>query len=184
MIQTIKYPAVNEALADHIEELLVSLNFPWYYIPNAAWKPQPGEIVDDMLFSFSHSFHDVYKNSFTAEYAFHALNVLYEIASKRNHIIKEVSRFRAFMQTPSRNPGTMHGIHTDQNQPHLVCIYYSNDADGDTVFFDNNNKEIFRNTPKKNTAVIFDGSIPHSAETPSKRRAILNFNYLITNEVF
>lgn len=183
MIQVIEHPAVNPTLADYIENLVFGLDFPWYYIPNMACKVSLHE--DSHLFAFSHNFFDCYKNDNIAyQYAFNALNVLYEIALKRNHIITSVSRFRAFMQPPSVKPGLLHGIHTDQNHPHLVCIYYCNDSDGDTVFFDHNEKEAFRYTPKKNTAVIFDGSIPHAAETPSRKRCVLNFNYLISNETF
>lgn len=95
-------------------------------------------------------------------------------------------------------------IHVDSEKNSCSLVYYINDSDGDTVFFDKTkenfpyslyqkftqtkdwyknqekffDKIIFRNSPKKGTAVIFDGSIYHASSTPTKgKRAIFNFCY-------
>lgn len=72
--------------------------------------------------------------------------------------------------------------HTDfgPNVPHWVVLYYVNDSDGDTVFFDNNNNIIERVTPKKGRVVLFNGNILHSGGIPkSNPRCVINFNIAI-----
>jgi hypothetical protein len=55
--------------------------------------------------------------------------------------------------------------------PHLVCLYYINNADGPTYFYDGNGRITHKIEPYKGTAVIFDGSIMHAGSNP------VNFPY-------
>ena len=92
---------------------------------------------------------------------------------------------RAFLQKPQgKNIESLDGIHVDlvdRNKkliPHWVCLYYVNDSDGDTIFFDENNKEIQRVSPKKGRIAFFDGAIPHCTTTPKDDiRTVLNFDF-------
>ena len=60
----------------------------------------------------------------------------------------------------------------------MVILYYINDADGDTFFFDNDGKIIHRETPERGKMVIFDGLTFHASSPPSKNiRMSLNINY-------
>jgi hypothetical protein len=63
--------------------------------------------------------------------------------------------------------------------PHLVCIYYINDCDGPTIFFDKEHNEVGRVEPKRGRAVIFDGSQLHAGTNPVEHpfRYILNINF-------
>jgi hypothetical protein len=63
----------------------------------------------------------------------------------------------------------------------ITCIYYVNDCDGDTVFFNNSGeKEIGRVSPKKGRVVYFPVNTPHAGQPPtlSDRRCVINFNLL------
>ena len=63
--------------------------------------------------------------------------------------------------------------------PHMVALYYVNDADGDTFFFDRNREVINRVTPKKGRMVVFDGLTLHASSMPSKDyRISLNLGYV------
>lgn len=62
---------------------------------------------------------------------------------------------------------------------HKTLLYYVNDSDGDTFFFNDKDELIKRVTPKKNRAVLFDGDILHCGSHPveSLYRIVLNINY-------
>ena len=52
-----------------------------------------------------------------------------------------------------------------------------NTTDGDTLLFDNKNRIMERITPQRGRAVLFDGSILHSASNSTEQpRIIINTN--------
>ena len=55
-------------------------------------------------------------------------------------------------------------------------LYYVNNSDGDTIFFDNDLNVTTRVSPKKNRAIIFDSHNLHSGSNPIKNhmRAVIN----------
>lgn len=64
----------------------------------------------------------------------------------------------------------------------ITGIYYVNDSDGDTLFFDETgNTVIKRFTPKKGSFVFFDNKIPHAGQPPKNTsiRAVINFNWAL-----
>ena len=77
-----------------------------------------------------------------------------------------------------------------QQVPHFAMLYYVNDADGDTVFYDrsehNSNEELGdmtewrRESPKRGDILFFDGRIYHSPSCPveSTHRISVNFDML------
>lgn len=87
------------------------------------------------------------------------------------------------------NVGTsgIHMPHTDWKFPHYTLLYYINDADGDTVFYNEfyggndwaQYTEQSRNTPKGNTGVLFNGLQYHSSSNPvnAPYRAAININF-------
>lgn len=77
--------------------------------------------------------------------------------------------------------------HVDIIHPHKSLIYYLNDTDGDTIFFNEFYKEkeseqlkiIKRIKPRKNLCVTFDGLRLHAMRpSTSNLRKIINVNYL------
>ena len=105
------------------------------------------------------------------------LSPLYALTLSQNIRLIEITLGRVFLQIPSLSFGPQKP-HKDISEPHLVCLYYVNDSDGDTIFFDDNNDEIKRISPKKGRIAFFDGSILHCG-TPSdtRSRAVINFNF-------
>lgn len=67
------------------------------------------------------------------------------------------------------------------NKYFKTAIYYINDSDGDTLFFDDAKNIVHRQTPKKNTLVLFDGDLLHSAQLPlvSPKRLVVNINFIL-----
>ena len=70
-----------------------------------------------------------------------------------------------------------HPIHVDnETEDYKSLLYYVNDSDGDTLFFDNDLNIIKRVSPKKNTAILFDSNILHAGSNPikSSKRIVIN----------
>jgi hypothetical protein len=86
--------------------------------------------------------------------------------------------------------------HVNLKKPHIVGLYYVNDSDGDTVFFNEkfdpsdtdpnsvpaipeNPTELHRVSPKAGRMVFFDGSIYHASTKPqSNIRCVLTFDFI------
>jgi hypothetical protein len=110
---------------------------------------------------------------------------------------------RVLMQEPKEN-NFRNNVHVDTDKKCYTLLYYVNDSDGDTLFFDKTTKDypyseyntsrflpdwserqkeifteiVYSKTPKKGTAVAFDGSIYHASSSPTLgRRCIINFCY-------
>jgi hypothetical protein len=84
---------------------------------------------------------------------------------------------RIFLTTPQKTNLDFYQPHTDLNYPHWVVLYYVNDADGDTAFYDSSGNIIKTVTPKKGRVVLFDGLIKHSGGIPKETtRCIVNFD--------
>lgn len=93
------------------------------------------------------------------------------------------------------------GIHIDRWEPHISIIYYINDTDGDSCFYEytddiknwmedvasknfNKFKQINKSTPKKGTVCVFNGMIPHHGSYPSKEdRYVINMNIAIKDNM-
>lgn len=108
------------------------------------------------------------------------ISIIKRISDEGNLNVDSIHRVRFGMYLPIINSSLHNNIHTDMEEPHTVCLYYVNDSDGDTFFFDDDNQIIERITPKKGRMVIFDGSILHASSMPvqSDYRISLNINYI------
>lgn len=108
-----------------------------------------------------------------------------------NFVYHETVMARSFLQFPQL-VSTSNNPHVDLTIPHLVCLYYVNDSDGDTILYhetidtiDNTNlpntsftiKKTIR--PKKGTMILFNGKYYHSSSNPtSNLRCVVNFNVI------
>jgi hypothetical protein len=106
-----------------------------------------------------------------------------------NHInfkLEKISRCIAGIQGVQviRKKNKVCNIHINQKTPHLVLLYYVNDADGETILFDKTIDDIQdendmylderyefnvvnKITPKQGRILLFDGRTYHSASSPT-----------------
>ena len=152
-----------------------SYKVPWYFFPDCAY-PADTAAKHDMVFNpyFSHSLTlGKMKDERTKLFP---LDFITQFCLKKNC---DMLRSHITFQWPRPEKfGIPHNAHTDNEKPHDVVLYYVNDSDGDTFFFDNEMNVIHREIPERGKLVIFDGSTLHASSSPSKNfRLSLNINY-------
>ena len=165
-------------IADSIER--EAWNVPWYFFKDCAYGEVALELGLDLHPYFSHSLSQnerksPYFNNFPFEFI-----TDYAIMTGKRMIRSHIT-----LHYPSPQEfGQHHNSHIDNSEiPHMVILYYVNDADGDTFFFkgENDNEIIHRETPERGKMVIFNGSQYHASSPPSKNfRMTLNINYELT----
>jgi hypothetical protein len=103
--------------------------------------------------------------------------------------VGEITMFRAKVNITTPHPQFMgyepQVPHTDmayddgRKIPHHVCLYYINDSDGPTYFFNEKYELLDAVEPKMGRGVIFNGDKLHSGSNPVKNpfRFALNINF-------
>lgn len=87
---------------------------------------------------------------------------------------------RMFLQLPMSVNQTHKEPHVNlPGQKHVVVLYYVNDSDGTTAFYNEDGSLRQEVEPKANRLVIFDGSIKHSVGIPRyNTRVVLTYDLL------
>jgi len=176
--------ALPQEYADSLEKLHSSPDIPWFYnedisVGDKRFFEDKEEFVKTP--GFNHTSLNG-KKIVSRFYTNHHL--VPEFVFKKINFTKkyELINARAFMLLPTPKTKEYAAKHIDLHDPHLVVLYYVNDSDGDTFFFgkDISNGISQKISPKKNRAIIFDGSIYHAGSLPSReKRIILNYNLKI-----
>ena len=177
--------ALNGSLLISIQEKIESEQMSWYFLENSA-SSEDKELIKQapLNFSFGHTVLTIEEDSDAPV----VLSNLYDSTNSIGLILKDafelekiynIFRLRWGMTT-TLNKIHSHTPHTDFLFPHKVILFYLNDSDGDTYFYDKEHKIIDSVTPKENRAVLFDGSILHSSSKPIEfsRRIVLNINLI------
>jgi len=109
-----------------------------------------------------------------------------KFCKKHNISYNKILRCRINVLTMNK-PGHHNLMHVDTPIKHNVFLYYLNDSDGDTIFFnkkfgsDEGSMDIIETvSPKAGTGIVFDGSYFHSSTPPSDNllRIVLNIDYV------
>ena len=173
--------------------------FPWYFIEDVtasgdddsqhrpAMSHQYVEFQDDKdsMGVVSSDFHDMF------------IPMLQRAAFKFRMPYVNALQGRSFLQFPTNIKQSVDLPHIDiYSRKHLVCLYYVCDSDGDTIIYNEREREISnedyttvkervtpnltikqRVTPKQGRVVLFDGWLMHTAEQPINNvRCIVNYN--------
>tara|TARA_R100001440_G_scaffold69850_1_gene91925 strand:- start:531 stop:1088 length:558 start_codon:yes stop_codon:yes gene_type:complete len=171
---------INKSYFEELQQALQGDEFPWYYNNNISLLDK-----EDTTFSnygFTHWLYNDYgvTDSQVAHFVRPLTSQILD-ATECNKIL----RVRADMVTWSPN-NFLHNAHQDFSFPHKASVFYINESDGDTVFYNVTKNQYNRNckiqkrvSPKPNRLVIFDGDLMHSGHSPTKykRRIIINSNF-------
>jgi hypothetical protein len=179
-----------------LQEIVFSSNFGWYWAENSSYDPtvEPNDIAFKELINLSSKYsefpqfcHVLLDNHIINSNYFHLFFeiILSKLVRKTDSLFRAKINLNIPFQTFGKNSiGVPHVDCSDFSYKSL--IYYINDSDGDTVFFDKkfgnklDNLNIEKTiTPKSGTMVIFDSNHIHSASLPflSNKRAVLNVVY-------
>ena len=175
------------------------IEFPWYFIEDVtaagdedsqhrpAMSHQYVEFQDDKDATgvVASEFHDMF------------IPMLQRAAFKFRMPYVNALQGRSFLQFPTNIKQSVDLPHIDiYSRKHLVCLYYVCDSDGDTIIYNEREREISnedyttvkervtpnltikqRVTPKQGRVVLFDGWLMHTAEQPINNvRCIVNYN--------
>jgi hypothetical protein len=175
---------IPQVYQDEIDKTLLGDNFPWYMHKSTVSDAYAGNTNKNVVDSpqFVHIFN--VNNEATSQYWPLLQPLGYFLMGQVDVDTRHVLRVKANLNMQDAL------FDTDKHfTPHIDCrdaskfitaIYYVNDADGDTLFFDKKQKVVERITPKKGTLVYFDGHDLHAGQAPSKSpyRCVINFNFL------
>jgi hypothetical protein len=185
---------VKPRIQDELEALLTGGNFPYFFSSESCvptgYKEDENEdsrltgalLVDENTIEapqFMHMFvSDGAINSGSYNNVAPILNKVVDLIDGDYYVAKcKVNMNLADV----RFEGKYHTPHIDNGfEDQITAIYYVNDSDGDTFFFDDSNKIIKRITPKKGTLVMWKGKIFHAKSSPIKTtsRVVININLL------
>ena len=180
--------------ADWLEDMLTSNSIGWNYIGDGS-RPNADPENVRLFPSFAHPIYAKYDDNPFGDrdmmQRFECLN--HTVCAKSGLDIENMDRIRLGMHIPNPSWHGHHGPHCDQAFPHTVVLFYVTDTDGDTYFFDHEDKIdplgygydgedeykiIDRVTPKKNSMVVFDGLTTHASSYPTKgQRITINYNF-------
>lgn len=196
---------ISPRYAEHLKQTVMDAKFPWYFnrdITSPLWFWQQNHLNDSTL--------EVEESSFTGfmhilwgregkESNFYDIFVplLYSMEEKINMTIAELVQLRLGLFTLNKNRQPYHVPHVDYQDDGLkyTAIYYLNDSDGDTYFFneflDPNIKRFINGydpslftvaksvKPKQGKLVLFDGRRYHASSYPEStpERMVLNINF-------
>ena len=176
---------------DSILKTLTESSVEWRYLDGVAGTTTevetPGVVMSRDQTAF---YHVAFRDGKPESHLFYALRPMIDaLEFHLDRAISDISRIRIGLSTPSFFEGHS-APHVDFYAPHHSLLYYVNDSDGDTVFYnerfkgDTNMRKFSvekRITPKKGKAVLFEGDHYHSAGIPKHtlRRLVINLNYRI-----
>jgi len=180
--------ALPENIFEKVEDLILN-QIEWFYMEGTAYavKSENTSIFD---YSFYHLVWDEFRSK--SEAANLLMPVIGKLFESANQKVKSIIRVRIGL-IPNVGKNFVHGGHVDYKTPHKTALFYVNDSDGDTLFYNQiykpgdgepsksfkSKKVIKRVTPRANRFVCFDGFQFHSSSSPVKhsRRVVFNINY-------
>jgi hypothetical protein len=171
------------AYQDALENVMLNANFPWYLNAKTALL-RPTTVASSTTTDapqFTHKFFTDWQP--VSEYYNLVSLVTHHLMLTKNIDTSELIRIKGNLNTPINNyPKDHHYVaHVDcpDVTKYITAIYYVNDSDGDTKFFNSSGGITDKVTPKKGRLVYFDGDTTHAGCPPinTNVRCVINFNF-------
>lgn len=186
MIASIFDNILSDKEATHIEECFRNNKFPWflsagynhYTVDKSTYQKSCMHGSSGEFVLMTHTFYlDSIRNS---ENYLISDFILDKFLQRTATPFERLIRSKANLQLKFSSDRLYSTPHVDSDQLHKVLIYYVNESDGDTFFFDSSLNIVDQIPPKKGRFALFDGSVLHSAgfNKHSDLRINVNLNYI------
>jgi hypothetical protein len=169
---------VSPFLADEIEKIFLDQYTTWWYDPTTSGNKFSNTEFNKFCetFQFVHPIMDNGRHD--SVYTPVVLNLLDNIFVNYKFKILNYRRIKVNQLTKMLSKKNIsHPPHVDDLADNMISlIYYINDADGPTYFYNNNYKCINQVLPKKNRCVLFSSNMLHASSSPilTDRRLVIN----------
>ena len=192
------------SLQNQIEQTLNSDSFPWFFMDSITSYQDEQTILDTPRWDKSKVIeppglvHMIsYDGKVNSNYYELCRTILYFLEHRLNVSVKEILRIRIrrTLQTPGMTEDMYNIPHVDvmMDRKFYTLVYYVEESDGDTIFFDQiyqrgsraslkeELKVVSKIPHKKGNAVLFEGHRFHAGNCPMKytKRTIINFDFII-----
>lgn len=163
---------------------------PWYYTESASGIGANYDINDKNILDSSQFVHMIMDDNERQSQLYDLVQPVFYFIEQRTGLRPiKIDRIKANLQTPSKaEPHNYNPPHIDvAEQNGMTLLYYINDSDGDTKFFNKTVSEGFHDleviesvTPKRGRSVLFPSNQFHSSSSPQRgRRMVINFIFQI-----
>lgn len=181
-------------MQDELESLFTSNGFPYYYSKESCVPPGYKEFINEDARLTGDAFidhntietpqfsHTIFSGTGVNSDAY--VKVLPIINKLMDSLEGDYYLYRCKVNlnlADARLEGKYHTPHIDNGfDGQITAVYYVNDSDGDTLFFNDSNQITQRVTPEKGKIVWWEGKIFHAKEHAIKTtaRVVLNINLL------
>lgn len=178
---------LDDSIPEDIQKLVEDSfehNFPWHYARGISTGGGLGDANSgfaNILYTDSQKSSNIEKSSKEKQVLYMLIPILYKaVKDAYDKKVSVLKRVRLGMFIKDQNKGRAHTPHIDQHYSHYTMLYYVNDSDGPTTFFDN--LDIIKSvSPKRGRCVLFPGDTYHSSSCPieSDIRIVCNYNFLL-----
>jgi hypothetical protein len=170
---------VDQYLADELEKIFLDQYTNWLYDSSTAGSTSLDTISPNTYetFQFIHPIMDNGRHD--SPYTSLVLRVGSIIFSNLGIEVFNYRRIKVNQLLKiSQHNGKHHPLHIDDAAENIVSLlYYINDSDGPTYFFNNSGECVDKVYPKKNRCVVFSSNLLHASSSPElvNRRLVINF---------
>lgn len=160
-----------------VQQYYLSQDVPWHFNQNTSYGNANEQSSENDIFQFTCPvIRDGVSKSSDPKHleVLHAvINKVFSNAKSTVEVLR--AKFNLLSKQPYNEASLSDMIHVDTTDTDkLSVLFYMNNSDGDTVFFDGDKEH--RYMPKENTAVVFKSNIKHRATPPTQaqKRVVLN----------
>ncbi len=169
---------IPEWLQDHYQLAILGRAGDKALHPNVEFRCKYEDTALDSRGQAPMSFFHVLKSSAANSPHFDAF---YEIprlfCQAEKLVLQEILAARIYLILPYATELKHYAPHIDFPVAHTVLLYYVNDADGCTVFFNQQKEVVQEIAPKKGRLLVFDGTVYHGGGIPrTGPRCVVNYD--------